>query len=1025
MKTNIKLFCVTLLINTSVYAEVITDGSLGNVTSLSGNMTIPQSLGTTVGNNLYHSFNTFNINTGESATFTGNNALKNVISRVTGGQPSNINGSLQSTVGKADFYFINPAGVTLGASAQVDVPAAFHLSTADTLRFADGSQFNANNVSANTLSVAEPTGFGFINNQGGDITVQDNEVDFKEGSTVSLSAHNVVLNNGWLKNPSGNMQVYATGKAAELPITPTPPNTQTLTGRIELNAGSLLDTSGNNAGGIINMQGGDISVRDGSLVTNSTFGSGNAGNISIQANNLSVSNKGQITSETFSTGNAGLVSIKANDLTVSNAGLVSSSTYGTGQAGNVVIEAGHISVNGQGNAAAITSNSENEVLANAGNAGSVSIKGNNLSVLNGGQIQSNTLGAGNAGNIEINVGNVLVDGQGNSASISSSSVNSDMANAGNAGTVSIKSNNLSVLNFGVLGSDTWGSGNAGDVAITASNILVDGQGNAAWISSNSNDDQLTNAGNAGNISITADKINVSNGGTISTDTFGTGRGGSIDINATDIAINGQGGSQFTGVASNTNNDSVTNAGNAGTVSINASSVSVSNNGQIASDTWGTGHAGDIGINANSLLVDGQGNNAWVSSSSRNTVSPNSGNAGTVNINANKLNVVNNGQLTTLTSGAGNAGNIIVNSHDTVIDNGLIHSNSDSGSTGNAGSISITGSNSITARNSASVSSSTSGAGRAGNVFITAPVINVDNASISAEASTQSQGQTGDINITALNAIHLANHSKISLKNDATIADPAMIIPSSITVSAPDIDLKDSEITTASTGNVDAGDIHVNFSHWLSLDPSFIATTANTGNGGTITVSGGELIYLQDSGFLTSVSGANSNGGNINITADYLVMDTGIIQANAVGGSGGNIDINLKALIASQNRLILGGKRVAWQPYSGLNIIQAASENGVSGAVNVTSPQFDISASVSGLDSAQLVMPNIDNSLCQTSAMLGSSLARGGKGGIPADETQHSYIPIAIENIGATNSMIATTETSTLSGASLPCAQLQP
>lgn len=89
MKTVIKLsLYFVLLMPTAVYAEVITDGSLGASTSLSGAMQIPQSLGTTTGNNLFHSFNRFNINTGESATFTGNNSLANVISRVTGGQVS-------------------------------------------------------------------------------------------------------------------------------------------------------------------------------------------------------------------------------------------------------------------------------------------------------------------------------------------------------------------------------------------------------------------------------------------------------------------------------------------------------------------------------------------------------------------------------------------------------------------------------------------------------------------------------------------------------------------------------------------------------------------------------------------------------------------------------------------------------------------------------------------------------------------------------------------------------------------------
>ncbi|MCX7068851.1 MAG: filamentous hemagglutinin N-terminal domain-containing protein [Methylococcales bacterium] len=798
--------------NTSVYAQVITDGSLGSATTLSGQMDIPQSLGTTVGNNLFHSFNTFTINTGESATFTGDNALKNVISRVTGGQVSNINGLLQSTIGTANFYFINPAGVTFGINAQVDVPAAFYMSTADTLRFADGSQFSATNLAANILSIAEPTGFGFLNNQGGNIDVQGSVLDFKDGSVVSLSGHNVTINNGSLTSPSGNIQIYGTGNTiTELPLNAPP--TTALTGRIELTAASSLDTSGN-AGGKITMQGGDIIIKDGSSVTADTLGSGNAGGVFVKSNSLSLLNGGRIGSDTWDTGNAGDIAIEASTLLVDR------------QGGNQFT--------------GIASNTNNEVIANAGNAGAVSIKADSITVANGGQISS----------------------------------------------------------------DTWGSGNAGNVAINAASILVNGQGNGAWISSNSNNDLIANAGNAGNVFITASVLGVLNRGQISSDAWGTGNAGAININAGTVFIDGQGSNQFTGIASNTNNDLITNAGNAGTINIKATSLNVVNTGQIVSDTWGSGQAGNIIIDAATISVDGQGNSALISSSSRNAVLANAGNAGTVKLKAHSVAVLNKGQITTLTSGTGNGGNI---------------------------------------------------------------------------------------NITA-----------------------------------PDITLKDSEITTAATGNVDAGDITINFSHWLTMDSSFIATTANTGNGGTITINGGQLIFLQNSGFLTSVSGANSNGGNINVRADYLVMDTGVIQANAVGGSGGNINLNLKALFFSQSRLTLGGRRVAWRPFvSGLNVIQAASENGVNGAINVTSPQFDISASVSGLDSAQLVMPSIDNSLCQSSAMLGSRLVRGGQGGIPADESQYGFIPLATETATVKPSSIATAKPIILSGGSFPCTNLQP
>ena len=91
----------------------------------------------------------FGIATGQTATFTGPGEIKNVISRVTGGKVSSIDGKLASTVGQADLYFLNPAGVMFGPNAQLDVPGSFHVSTAHELRFGDGTRFSALD---NTLS---------------------------------------------------------------------------------------------------------------------------------------------------------------------------------------------------------------------------------------------------------------------------------------------------------------------------------------------------------------------------------------------------------------------------------------------------------------------------------------------------------------------------------------------------------------------------------------------------------------------------------------------------------------------------------------------------------------------------------------------------------------------------------------------------------------------------------------------------------------------------------------------------------
>jgi filamentous hemagglutinin family protein len=61
------------------------------------------------GNNLFHSFSEFNVNTGQTATFTGPNSIANIINRVTGQNPSNIDGGINSRAAMpgANLFLIN------------------------------------------------------------------------------------------------------------------------------------------------------------------------------------------------------------------------------------------------------------------------------------------------------------------------------------------------------------------------------------------------------------------------------------------------------------------------------------------------------------------------------------------------------------------------------------------------------------------------------------------------------------------------------------------------------------------------------------------------------------------------------------------------------------------------------------------------------------------------------------------------------------------------------------------------------
>jgi filamentous hemagglutinin family protein len=106
----------------------------------------------------------YTINNG---TRVGSNLFESFSSRVTGGSPSQISGTLDSTaLPGAAFYFINPAGIVFGAGAAVKVPGAAHFSTARQLVFADGAVFTATTATGSALTMAPPSAFGFLGGEG-------------------------------------------------------------------------------------------------------------------------------------------------------------------------------------------------------------------------------------------------------------------------------------------------------------------------------------------------------------------------------------------------------------------------------------------------------------------------------------------------------------------------------------------------------------------------------------------------------------------------------------------------------------------------------------------------------------------------------------------------------------------------------------------------------------------------------------------------------------------------------------------
>ena len=102
------------------------------------------------GENLFHSFLEFNVNNGQQVYFANPQGIVNILTRVTGNNPSNILGTL-GVDGGANLFLLNPNGIDFGEDVFLDVSGSFFASTGESFVFENGEEFSATNPQAPPL----------------------------------------------------------------------------------------------------------------------------------------------------------------------------------------------------------------------------------------------------------------------------------------------------------------------------------------------------------------------------------------------------------------------------------------------------------------------------------------------------------------------------------------------------------------------------------------------------------------------------------------------------------------------------------------------------------------------------------------------------------------------------------------------------------------------------------------------------------------------------------------------------------
>ncbi|MDM8522047.1 CHAT domain-containing protein [Desulfococcaceae bacterium HSG8] len=793
-------FIITLLVfiitAVSAHAQVVPDGTMGPPRPLNGpDFDIRAEYGHQAGANLFHSFSQFNINTDESATFSGPASVKNIISRVTGGNSSWIDGTLRSAIDGADMYLLNPAGVMFGPNASLDLSGSFHASTADYLRMGENERFYTEPLEGNVLSASAPAAFGFLapSDEKGvaPISLDETEFSVNDGKTISLIGGDITIKNGDIAAPGGRINLASVASAGEaIPIeSDLDISSFEKLGDVTLSDESNIDLS------LTGIPNGDIFIRGGqfaadeSVIRTRNWGDEKGGVIDIRANDLSFTNT-TLDSSCFSyeeTGRGGDIVLKASDSIRFTNAIIRADAHETGDGSDVFIKAHDIS---------LTDSKIYVETYEDGNSGTLTIEGGYVSLEDSSLISCYALekDQGNNGDVYISASE--------SFSISSGSmINNAVAgppgDKSDAGDIDIKSKNISLTDGGVIASTTYGDGIGGDITLEASEKIRlegrDDRGESSRIVS-STYSEYESAGNAGSIDIKAGTLSLGDGGSINASTDGQGNAYSSDkpygirLDVGKLEIDGE---SFISSATNFTGD----GGDAGPIEIAADeSVNLRNNSSVTTSSEGGGNAAPIMLETPRLYLE---TDSLISSASNSQGM--GGHAGTVEMNVSTLELATGASVSSESrseSGGGNAGKIIVSADDSVRLSGSSSLTTNAGDTG-GGQISVNAENSIILADSAVTSSVGQGQGQGGDITADAETVVMNSAAIAANAD---QGDGGAVFIRTENFIKSSGSSVTASSNRGN--------EGIVKIEAPDLDISSS--LTILPGNLpDAA-------HWMKI-----------------------------------------------------------------------------------------------------------------------------------------------------------------------------------------------------------------
>jgi filamentous hemagglutinin family protein len=897
---------------------VVPDATLGNERSIVEARPRFDAItgGATRGTGLFHSFSEFNVGDRGTVEFVARPEIQNIFARVTGGNVSNILGSIGTAVDKGDgslgsttanLFLLNPNGIVFGPNAKLNLGGSFLATTASGFKFGGNQAFSAvNPQTAPLLTVSAPIGLQFGQKVGG---IEVNGATLRRstiGQSLALVGGNVNISNSTIENlGGGQIEIGAIGSDAQIALNSGLNGIELIyPDKLELKDIALSNSTVQTV--IANLPArttafGDLKIRGRSIAADKSFivyfnTTGNQRGVLPGALRLNADNLLLLTGTfVFAGGNdtnvpVADILIKTNDLRMRDrASILSGNDFGAG--GNIAIEAqGDILIEGSPTDAS----SIGTVNLSSGNINTSEIKiaAKSVTLTDGAIINSILSGnePGQAGDVTIDVQeSIRVLGEGEFPSNISSSA---AARQGNIGSVQLNAQKIEVRDGGsiaVVGS----AGTTGNLLIQASDsVTIIGTTKAGLASEIKNvtfrsspdkypltsDDSVEGFG----LRIAAKSLLVSDGGQIITTSSGNGDSRGIAIDVTDsLVVEGTASRPFFDADGRNRGFDLTQIS---TTKLN-----------------GTGDAGDIRIRARTVKVLGgatiESNIAKFNSSSNAKTAPEvfQGKVGDIVIDATE---------SILVQGAGKQ---TFNPDTSLFPSSKINNTISIGGYAKGGVVRLNTKN-LQIRDGGAVQSDLLGRGEAGaveiNVAENITVAGIGNdttegyaSNISSLAGPLSLGNSGSISIRA-KALNLEEGGYLSVANRGIGSAGRLFVSvdDDILVSGVSRYGDRSQInssTTSLTGERRA--LYIAELSRFGIDTSK-AVTETLGNGGDIEIQADSL-RISDRAIIRAISDGLGQAGDIKITLkDRLIANNADITATSEKTSGGNIDLTARAIV---------------------------------------------------------------------------------------------------------------------------------